>query len=89
MRRLCLTVTLGTAAAVLIAATNVFAQESNPRFGVWKLDSSGPPPSNNIMTYEPFEDFGGMLVSVREFTKNGRQNGHGARSARPGEEAGS
>jgi len=41
------------------------------------------------ITYEPFEDFGGMLVSVREFTKNGRQNGHGAKSARPGEEAGS
>ena len=73
MRRLCLTVTLGTAAAVLISATNVFAQESNPRFGVWKLDSSAPPPSNNIMTYEPFED-GGMRITVESTNARGQQS---------------
>lgn len=73
MRRLCLTVTLGTAAAVLIAATNVFAQESNPRFGVWKLDSSAPPPSNNIMTYEPYED-GGMRITVESTNATGRES---------------
>ena len=73
MRRLCLTVTLGTAAAVLIAATNVFAQESNPRFGVWKLDSTAPPPSNNIMTYEPYED-GGMRITVESTNATGRES---------------
>tara|TARA_Y100000780_G_C13630398_1_gene396259 strand:- start:173 stop:643 length:471 start_codon:yes stop_codon:yes gene_type:complete len=73
MRRLCLTVTLGTAAAVLIAATNVFAQESNPRFGVWKLDSSAPPPSNNIMTYEPYED-DGMRITVESTNARGQQS---------------
>ena len=73
MRRLCLTVTLGTAAAVLIAATNVFTQESNPRFGVWKLDSSAPPPSNNIMTYEPYED-GGMRITVESTNARGQQS---------------
>ena len=73
MRRLCLTVTLGTAAAVLIAATNVFAQESNPRFGVWKLDSSAPPPSNNIMTYEHYED-GGMRITVESTNATGRES---------------
>ena len=73
MRRFYLTVTLGTAAAILIAATNVFAQESNPRFGVWKLDSTAPPPSNNIMTYEPYED-GGMQITVESTNATGRES---------------
>ena len=44
-------IVLSTLAAVLVTVTNTFAQASNPRFGVWKLESTAPPPSSNVMTY--------------------------------------
>ena len=36
---------------------------SNPRFGVWQLESDAPPPASNVMTYEPYGD-GGMKITV-------------------------
>ncbi len=33
------------------------------------------------ITYQQFDDFGGMLVSVQQFSKNGHGNGYGANGA--------
>ena len=54
----------GTAQAPLAA------QEANPRFGRWLLDSERPPPSLNIMTYEPYGD-GGMRITVTNTNAEG------------------
>ena len=73
MRRLNLVIALGLATTGLITAAHMPTQASNPRFGVWKLDSSAPPPSNNIMTYEPYED-GGMRITVESTNATGRES---------------
>ena len=36
---------------------------TNPRFGVWQMESDRPPPYRNVMTYEPYGD-GGMKITV-------------------------
>jgi hypothetical protein len=51
----------GLAACVLTGASH--AQGTNPRFGRWRLKSDAPPPSSNIMTYEPFGT-SGMKVTI-------------------------
>ena len=76
MRRDRLTVTLGIAVGVLVAAATASAQASNPRFGVWKLKSNAPPPSSNIMTYEPYED-GGMRITVESTNARGQESAWG------------
>ena len=43
---------------------------SNPRFGVWRLESDAPPPASNIMTYEPWGD-GGMKITVASTNAEG------------------
>lgn len=43
---------------------------SNPRFGVWRLESDAPPPVSNIMTYEPWGD-GGMKITVAQTNAEG------------------
>ncbi len=48
-------------------------QSSNPRFGVWKLQSDAPPPSSNVMTYEPYGD-GGMKITVRSTNRRGESS---------------
>ncbi len=58
------------ATVVLVAAADVSAQNTNPRFGVWKLKSDAPPPSSNIMTYEPWGD-GGMKITVESVSRRG------------------
>lgn len=73
MRRLILAITFGLATTGLITAAHMPTQASNPRFGVWKLDSTAPPPSNNIMTYEPYED-GGMRITVESTNATGRES---------------
>ena len=73
MRRLSLVIAFGLAITTLITATHLPTQADNPRFGVWKLDSSAPPPSNNIMTYEPYED-GGMRITVESTNAGGQQS---------------
>ena len=50
-------------AMVLLSAGSVAAQNTNPRFGKWKLKSDAPAPSINIMTYEPF-GAKGMKVTI-------------------------
>ena len=73
MRRLILAITFGLATTGIITAAPMPTQASNPRFGVWKLDSTAPPPSNNIMTYEPYED-GGMRITVESTNATGRES---------------
>jgi hypothetical protein len=48
----------------------VSAQPTNPRFGRWKIKSDAPPPSSNIMTYEPF-GAKGMKVTVEAVNAKG------------------
>ncbi len=46
---------------------------SNPRFGVWRLESDAPPPASNIMTYEPYGD-GGMKITVASTNSEGESS---------------
>jgi len=55
------------------AATQLTAQNTNPRFGVWRMDSDAPPPSKNIMTYEPYER-NGMRITVASTNARGVDN---------------
>ena len=54
------------------AMTDEMAEEapSNPRFGVWELESDQEPPTRNVMTYEPYGD-GGMKVTVAQTNAEG------------------
>ena len=57
-------------AALLALTANLSAQPTNPRFGRWKIKSDAPPPSSNIMTYEPF-GAKGMKVTVEAVNAKG------------------
>lgn len=57
-----------TLTAVLAAAAT--AQQTNPRFGRWKLKSDAPAPQSNIMTYAPAGDRG-MRVTINAVNRNG------------------
>ena len=48
----------------------VSAQGPNPRYGRWKLKSDAPPPTSNIMTYEPFGGTG-MKIIIDAVSKDG------------------
>lgn len=58
-------------AASALAPIAIAAQDAptNPRFGKWLLQSDAPPPSVNVMTYEPYGE-NGMKVTIQTF--NGR-----------------
>ncbi len=43
---------------------------SNPRFGVWQIETDRPAPYRNVMTYEPYGD-GGMRITVRQTNEDG------------------
>lgn len=74
MRKRDLLMSLALAAALLVGiAAEVSAQDANPRFGVWKLKSDAPPPSSNVMTYEPYGD-GGMKITVASTNRNGQSS---------------
>jgi len=53
--------------------TTSSAQNTNPRFGKWKLKSDAPPPQSNIMTYEPF-GAKGMKVTVESVNPKGEKS---------------
>ena len=59
--------------AGMSAAEEVAEAPSNPRFGVWQLESDNPPPFINIMTYEPYGD-GGMKITVASTNSEGESN---------------
>jgi len=73
MRMRNLTSTLVAGLTLLIAASHVSAQATNPRFGEWKLRSDAPPPSINIMTYEPYGE-GGMRITVASTNARGQSS---------------
>lgn len=55
------------------AAAAATEAPSNPRFGVWRLESDAPPPYSNIMTYEPWGD-GGMKITVAQTNTEGESS---------------
>jgi hypothetical protein len=59
--------------ALAFAAAPAVSQNTNPRFGVWKLRSDAPLPRLNIMTYEPWGD-GGMKITVESTNAEGHKN---------------
>ena len=59
--------------AGMSAAEEAVEAPSNPRFGVWQLESDNPPPFINIMTYEPYGD-GGMKITVASTNAEGESN---------------
>jgi hypothetical protein len=59
--------------AGVLVALSASAQNSNPRFGVWKLQSDAPPPQSNVMTYEPWGD-NGMKITVESTNRRGESN---------------
>jgi hypothetical protein len=61
---------LGTIAVVVTLAAGTSAQNTNPRFGKWKLKSDAPPPASNIMTYEP-HGTKGMKITVESVNAKG------------------
>ena len=73
MRRGELILGLAAIAAMAVTAVDLAAQSTNPRFGVWQMESDAPPPSKNIMTYEPFEDTG-MSITVASTNSRGEDN---------------
>ncbi len=53
----------GVAVLATLVATTATAQNTNPRFGRWKLKSEAPAPQSNIMTYAPSGERG-MKVTI-------------------------
>ncbi len=73
MRKRNLTVILAAAVTLLAVVADASGQNSNPRFGVWKMKSDAPPPAINIMTYEAYGD-GGMSITVESTNSGGRES---------------
>jgi len=67
MRQLCAIV------ALVLTAASVSAQAPNPRFGKWKLKSEAPPPTSNIMTYEPYNGKG-MKITIDAVNRDGMKS---------------
>ena len=68
MRKALMAGAVGTVVLVALAATTI-AQDTNPRFGRWKLKSEAPAPQSNIMTYGPHGD-GGMSIRIDSVNRN-------------------
>ena len=58
-------------AALLTTTATSMSQNTNPRFGRWKLKSEAPAPQSNIMTYAPSGDRG-MKVTIDAVNANGQ-----------------
>jgi hypothetical protein len=61
---------LGALTVVVALAGALSAENTNPRFGKWKLKSDAPAPASNIMTYEP-HGAKGMKVTVESVNAKG------------------
>lgn len=70
MKRSHVTTGLMLLALTALGASSVAAQSADTRYGVWRIESTNPPPSLNIMTYEPAGD-GGMQVTVEATNARG------------------
>ena len=62
--------TIGIVGATMVSMSSAAAQNSNPRFGQWKLKSEAPAPQSNVMTYEAF-GAKGMKVTVTSVNARG------------------
>lgn len=60
-------------AGILVAPVDASAQDAADRYGAWRMQSDAPPPSINIMTYEPYQD-GGMRITVESTNARGEDN---------------
>ena len=69
MRRFVLAAGLMATVAMLTAAGSA-QTPANPRFGRWKIKSDAPPPTSNIMTYEPYSSKG-MKITIDAVNKDG------------------
>jgi hypothetical protein len=58
-------------AAFLTTTATSMAQNTNPRFGRWKLKSEAPAPQSNIMTYAPSGERG-MKVTIDAVSASGQ-----------------
>jgi hypothetical protein len=65
-----LTAGLAAVAAMALSGSVFSAEKPNPRFGRWKIKSNAPPPTSNIMTYEPLGK-NGMKVTIDAVNKDG------------------
>jgi hypothetical protein len=70
MRNPRLTMNASLLAVTVMLVTIASAQAPNPRFGKWKLKSDAPPPTSNVMTYEPFGGTG-MKITIDAVNKDG------------------
>ena len=61
---------LGTLVVATVLAAGASAENTNPRFGKWKLKSDAPAPASNIMTYEPY-GAKGMKITVESVNAKG------------------
>jgi hypothetical protein len=56
--------------AILCLVNVAWAETPNPRFGKWKLKSTAPAPTSNIMTYER-SGAKGMKITIDAVNKDG------------------
>lgn len=66
-----LTRVLVPVALIALLVMSAAAQQSNPRFGRWRLKSEAPAPQSNIMTYAPYGERG-MRVTIDAVNSNGQ-----------------
>ena len=69
MKRFALAAGLIATVTMLVASTA--AETANPRFGRWKIKSDAPPPTSNIMSYEPLSGGKGMKITIDAVNKDG------------------
>jgi len=63
----------GVVAAVFWLGAGTSAQNSNPRYGRWKLKSDAPPPQSNVMTYESYNGKG-MKITIDAVNREGNKS---------------
>lgn len=61
---------LNAALTIVLLCEAGGAQNSNPRYGKWKLKSNAPAPVSNIMTYAP-SGAHGMKITIDAVNKDG------------------
>jgi hypothetical protein len=64
-------VSIGALAMIALAGNMMSAENTNPRFGRWKIKSTAPAPQSNIMTYAPYGKHG-MKITVDAVNKDGK-----------------
>jgi hypothetical protein len=62
----------GLLATIALLDVNGSAQSAaNPRFGRWRIKSDAPPPTSNIMSYQPLAAGKGMTITIDAVNKDG------------------